>query len=420
MKKSNIILGSIFLLIGLTTSCSKKEITSTPILNTDVVNESALRNPPVIRPTIDPYAAIKIAFGTNIDPTALLNYANQTRPSYITKDNSRTNPITNAKATLGRVLFYDKNLSVTNTISCSSCHKQNFAFSDTALVSTGVLGGLSVRHSMRLINTRFSNETKFFWNERAATLEQQTTMPIQDHLELGYSGINGRESISGLLSKLSKINYYKELFKFVYNDTIVTEARLQESLAQFIRSIQSFDSKYDIGRAQVNNANATFPNFTTVENTGKQLFMTAPVFNAAGIRTTGGLGCNNCHNAPEFDIDPNSRNNGIIGVIGSGNIELNDTRSPSLRDITKADGSINSRMMHNGVFNNLNAVLAHYNNIPVNQRNTNLDARLRQNNNPQQLNLTVAETDAVIAFMKTLAGTAVYTDRKWASPFILP
>jgi len=420
MKKSNIISGSIFLLIGLITSCSKKEITSTPILNTDVVTESALRNPPINRTTIDPYAAIKLAFGNNIDPTALLNYANQTRPSYITKDNSRTNPITNAKATLGRVLFYDKNLSVTNTISCSSCHKQNFAFSDTALVSTGVLGGLSVRHSMRLINTRFSNETKFFWNERAATLEQQTTMPIQDHLELGYSGINGRESISGLLSKLSKINYYKELFKFVYNDTIVTEARLQESLAQFIRSIQSFDSKYDIGRAQVNNANATFPNFTTVENTGKQLFMTAPVFNAAGIRTTGGLGCNSCHNAPEFDIDPNSRNNGIIGVIGSNNIELNDTRSPSLRDITKADGSINSRMMHNGAFNNLNGVLAHYNNIPINQRNTNLDPRLRQNNNAQQLNLTVAETNAVIAFMRTLAGTAVYTDKKWASPFILP
>ena len=52
-------------------------------------------------------------------------------------------------------------------------------------------------------------------------------MPIQDHLEMGYSGINGRESISSLLSKLSKINYYKELFKFVYNDTIVTEVRLR-------------------------------------------------------------------------------------------------------------------------------------------------------------------------------------------------
>jgi cytochrome c peroxidase len=419
MKKSTIISGAIFLIIGLITSCSKNEVVPTTSV-IDIVNESALRTPPVIRVTIDPYAAIKFTFGNNIDPTALLNYANQAKPTYITKDNARTNPITNAKATLGRVLFYDKNLSVNNTISCSSCHKQNFAFSDTALISSGVLGGLSVRHSMRLINTRFSNETKFFWNERAVTLEQQTTMPIQDHLELGYSGINGRESISGLLSKLSKINYYKELFKFVYNDTIVTETRLQESLAQFIRSIQSFDSKYDIGRVQVNNANDVFPNFTTIENTGKQLFMTPPVFNTAGIRTTGGLGCNSCHNAPEFDIDPNSRNNGIIGVIGSNNIELNDTRSPSLRDITKADGSINSRMMHNGAFNNLNGVLAHYNNIPINQRNTNLDPRLRQNNNAQQLNLTVAETNAVITFMRTLAGTAVYTDKKWASPFILP
>jgi len=419
MKKSNIISLATFVLSGLVASCSKNDIS--PLINNTVIKKDTVVGiTPIIMTVIDPYSAIKLTFGNNIDPNALLNYANQVKPNYITKDNTNANSITNSKATLGRVLFYDKNLSINNTISCSSCHKQNFAFSDTALISSGVLGGLSVRHSMRLINTRFANETKFFWNERATTLEQQATMPIQDHLEMGYSGINGRESISSLLSKLSKINYYKELFKFVYNDTIVTEVRLQESLAQFIRSIQSFDSKYDIGRAQVNNANDAFPNFSAIENTGKQLFMTPPTFNANGIRTTGGLGCNSCHNAPEFDIDPNSRNNGVIGVIGSNNIELNNTRSPSLRDITKADGSINSRMMHNGVFENLNAVLAHYNNIPNNQRNTNIDPRLRPNNNTQQLNLTVAESNAVIAFMKTLAGTAVYTDRKWASPFILP
>jgi len=367
---------------------------------------------------IDPYAAIKLAFGTNIDPQNLLNYANQAIPNYIVKDNTGSNVITNAKASLGRVLFYDKNLSTTNTISCSSCHKQNFAFSDTSLTSAGVEGGQTVRHSMRLINSRFSIESKFFWNERATSLEQQTTMPIQDHLEMGFSGVNGRGNLASLLAKLSKINYYNELFKFVYGDTVVTEARMQESLAQFIRSIQSFDSKYDAGRVQVRNDNDPFPNFTATENTGKNLYMTPPVFNANGIRIAGGLGCNGCHNAPEFDIDPNSRNNGVIGVIGSNDIELNDTRAPSLRDLTKTDGSINSRMMHNGVFNNLAAVLAHYNNIPANQRNNNLDGKLRPGNNTQQLNLTTEERDAVIAFMKTLSGTLVYTDKKWATPFI--
>ena len=242
--------------------------------------------------TVDPYAAIKLAFGANIDPTILENYANQGKPAYIVKNNLGNNAITDKTATLGRVLFYDKNLSINNTISCASCHKQNFAFGDTALVSAGVEGGLTIRHSMRLINTRFANEAKFFWNERAASLNIQTTMPIVDHLEMGFSGENGRGSINTLIGKLSTINYYKELFKFTFGDSVITENRMQNALASFINSIQSFDSKYDIGRAQVNNDNQAFPNFTAQENQGKNLFITAPVFNGAGLRTTGGLGCN--------------------------------------------------------------------------------------------------------------------------------
>jgi len=273
---------------------------------------------------------------------------------------------------------------------------------------------------MRLINSRFAREAKFFWNERALTLELQTTMPIQDHLEMGFSGLSGRGNMISLLAKLSKINYYKELFKFVYGDTVVTEARMQETLAQFVRSIQSFDAKYDAGRTLVRNENDAFPNFSAVESAGKNLYMTPPVFNAAGLRITGGAGCNGCHNAPEFDIDPNSRNNGIIGLFGSTTIEVNDTRAPSLRDLTKKDGSINSPMMHNAAFNSIRGVLGHYNNIPLNNRNNNLDARLRPSNTGQRLNLTPTETDAIVAFMNTLAGTNVYVDRKWGNPFLIP
>ena len=125
---------------------------------------------------IDPYAAITATFGSTINPESLYNYANQSVPGYITKDNTAGNPITNKGATLGRVLFYDKNLSSNNTISCSSCHQQANAFGDTNIASTGV-NGTTGRHSMRLINTRFANETRFFWDERAVNLETQTTMP---------------------------------------------------------------------------------------------------------------------------------------------------------------------------------------------------------------------------------------------------
>lgn len=395
MRKSGYFIAGIVLLITIAVSCSK--------------SDDSL--------AVDPYASIKATFGSNIDPDNLANYAGQGKPNYIAKDNTGGNPITNAKATLGRVLFYDKNLSISNTVSCASCHKQEFAFSDTALVSSGVEGGVTGRHSMRLINSRFAAETKFFWNERAATLEQQTTQPVQDHAEMGFSGQNGRPGLSNLLAKLQAIGYYNELFRFVYGDITVTEARLQECLAQFVRSIQSFDSKYDAGRALVANDNQNFPNFTAQENTGKNLFLSPPVFDATGNRVNGGLGCNGCHQAPEFDIAPNSGNNGIIGIINAAGIDINNTRAPSLRDLVRTNGLLNGPMMHTGVIKTLQAAVGHYGTINIAPGNTNLDPKLRPNDFGQRLQLTAPEVDAVIAFLRTLSGTNVYTDSKWADPF---
>lgn len=410
MRLQSLISSSFFIGIFCFIGCTKNDLI--PVLST-TTSGGTMTTP------IDPYAAIKLVFGNNIDLTNLDNYANQGKPSYILKNNLGNNTITDKTATLGRVLFYDKNLSINNTISCSSCHKQNFAFGDTAVVSAGVEGGLTIRHSMRLINTRFANESKFFWNERAANLNTQTTMPIVDHLEMGFSGEKGRGNINTLINKLSTINYYKDLFKFTFGDSVVTENRIQTSLASFINSIQSFDSKYDIGRAQVNNDNQTFPNFSATENLGKTLFITTPVFNTAGLRITGGLGCNACHNAPEFDIDPNTLNNGIIGIANSANgIDITNTRAASLRDITNAAGAINTPMMHTGVLRSLRSVINHYSSINLNPRNTNLDPRLRPGGNGQNLNATDAEIAAVVDFIKTLGGNNVYVNKKWGNPFL--
>ena len=364
----------------------------------------------------DPYTEIKKAL--SINPAALENYAAQGKPAYVNKDNTAANPITDKTASLGRVLFYDKNLSTNNTIACASCHKQEFAFGDTATTSLGVENGRTVRHSMRLINTRYAIETKFFWNERAASLEAQTTMPIVDHLEMGFSGQTGRGNLTSLITKLNGIGYYKELFKLAYGDATITEARMQTALAQFVRSIQSFDSKYDVGRAQVPNDGAPFPNFTAQENAGKTLFLTPPIFNGNSERIGGGFGCQGCHQAPEFDIDPNSRNNGFIGVIGSTQIDLDNTRSPSLRDILNASGVANTPFMHTAVPVNIRQVLAHYNSIAAATRNTNLDPRLKPNNIGQNLQMTPAEIDAMVAFLRTLTGKDVYTNKKWGNPFL--
>ena len=365
----------------------------------------------------DSPTAFDISTVLNIDLDALLNYNDQYIPAYITKDNTPgNNAITNEGATLGRVLFYDKKLSVDNTIACASCHKQDLAFGDDEGQSNGV-DGVTGRHSMRLINSRFSNENRFFWDERANSLEQQTTMPIQDHIEMGFSGENGDLAFDDLINKLEDEEYYAPLFTLVYGTPDITEAKMQNALAQFIRSIQSFDSKYDDGRLLVNNDGQPFPNFTAEENQGKQLFLQPPTFDNQGSRIAGGIGCAGCHTAPEFDIDPASLNNGIIGTASGTGTDLTNTRSPSLRDVVKANGDSNGPFMHIGVSNNLITVLNHYDNINV-VGNNNLDPRLRPGGNPQQLNLTIAERDAVIAFIETLAGTDVYTNEKWSNPFI--
>lgn len=362
------------------------------------------------------YPNVVATFGTNIDLNNLENYANQSIPNYITKNNTGTNFITDKGATLGRVLFYDKNLSSNNQISCASCHQQANAFSDTKIASDGV-NGTTERHSMRLINNRFARETKFFWDERASSLEFQTTQPIRNHIEMGFSGTNGDLDFNSLITKLTAIPYYKELFNFVYGSNEITEERIQLALAQFVKSIQSFDSKYDLGRAQVTSDNMPFPNFTAQENNGKNLFLTPPVFNASGSRTGGGLGCAGCHAAPEFDIDPNSLNNGI-GASINGGPDFTITRAPSLRDLVKTNGSTNGQMMHTGVITTLQAAIGHYGNLTnAAINNPNLDPRLKPNGFGQQLHLNATEVDAVMAFLKTLSGTNVYIDKKWSSPF---
>ena len=357
-----------------------------------------------------PFLALTLIAGT-IDLDRLFNYADQEIPAYITKDNTVANLITDEVATLGRVLFYDKQLSSNNAISCASCHHQEFAFSDTNTVSTGFEGGVTGRHSMRLINSRFADEGHFFWDERAFTLEDQTTQPIKDHIEMGFSGTNGQPGIDSLINKMSGIDHYPKLFRFAFGSEDITEDRIQLALAQFVRSIQSFDSKFDAGRSRAPNDAAPFPNFTPQENMGKQLFLAPP---------PAGAGCAGCHRPPEFDIDPNTRNNGVIGVAGDpDDVDITNTRAPTLRDVFNPSGELNGPLMHDGSMKTMEEVIEHYNAIVLHPLNFTLDPRLAggPGQNGQRLNLTQTQKEALVAFMRTLSGSNVYTDEKWSDPF---
>ncbi len=346
--------------------------------------------------------------GLNL-PTSPYNYSSQTVPGYITKDNTPLGEtIDDDIATLGRVLFYDTNLSVNNSVSCASCHQQSLAFSDDDTQSSGLSGGLTGRHAMRLINARFANESRFFWDERAVNLDDQVTQPIQDHIEMGFSGENGDPNFDDLITRMNGLSYYPVLFTYAFESNEINENRIQRALSQFVRSIQSFDSKYDQGRANTPNDQAPFPNFSPEENLGKTLFLNPPNLNGAG--------CAGCHAPPEFSIDPQSLNNGVIATAGSpAETDLTNTRAPSLRDVTNGQGILNSPLMHNGAFSSLIQVLNHYNSITAND---NIDNRLLgPNNQGLQLNLTENEKQALVAFLNTLSGSNVYTDIKWSDPF---
>ena len=342
-----------------------------------------------------------------IDLSNLFDYENQGTPSYISDDNTPgNNTLTNAGATLGRVLFYDKSLSSNNTIACASCHLQEFGFTDTALVSTGV-NGITGRHAMRLTNARYSDEVRAFWDERSPTFEHQASQPIQDHVEMGYSGTQGDPDLNDLIAKLDTISYYNPLFELVFGDTMINEDRIQKALAQFVRSIESFDSKFDVGRSQVTNNTTDFPNYTAQENEGKTLFFTVP--------PAGGAGCFRCHGGEEFSMITNCNNNGVLGVANDINgTDTTVTKAPTLRDLVNPQGMMNGPFMHDGSLENLMDVVDHYNDL-VEVPNTNLDFRLA--GAMHDLNLSQSEKDALVAFLNTLTGVDLYTAERWSDPF---
>ena len=351
-----------------------------------------------------------------LDLSNLAAYANQPVPSFVTRDNTpASNPLTDGGATLGRVLFYDKQLSVDNTVACASCHLQQYAFGDTAQASQGV-NGRTGRHSMRLINTRFSAKERVFWDERAASLEEQATLPIQDHAEMGFSGENGDPGLDSLLHKMADLEYYQVLFDFVYGDPAITEARMQLAIAQFVRSIQSFDSRFDEQLEQVGDIEAPFPGFSPEENNGKRNFLGKPVLDRTGLRTGGGFGCAGCHVPPEFALKLDSGNNGFTQSLAGGR-DYNNTRAPALRDLVDAAGRLNGGLMHTGSILSLRRAVDHYELIQGVRDNPRIDPDLVVNGNGWHLEMLQHERANVVAFLTTLTGSNVYTDEKWSDPF---
>jgi cytochrome c peroxidase len=225
---------------------------------------------------------------------------------------------------------------------------------------------------------------------------------------MGFDATHG--GFSALISKMQNLSYYPELFTWVYGDATITEARVQNALAQFQRSMISANSKWDRAYAVVfaANGNANTPQnfgrslavntipaadrFTASEDNGRDLFMRAP--------NNGGKGCAGCHQPPTFALDPNSRSNGL---------DLNETvifKSPSLKNV-----ALSGRFMHDGRFSTLNQVLTHYESGV--QAGTARDNRLPVGG----MAMTAQEQADIVAFLQTLTDTTLNTDIRFGNPF---
>ena len=290
------------------------------------------------------------------------------------------NRLTNAGATLGRVLFFDSALSKNRLVRCASCHSQRDGFDDPNRFSIGFEGKITPRHSMGLANARFNWNDRYFWDERVATLEKQVLDPIYDPVEMGLNP-------DLLVERVASKSYYPPLFAAAFGESAITERHIASALAQFVRAMVAIDARFDQAREGAGSMLEPFEEFSALENRGKFLFF-APL--------PRGAGCAQCHETALF-LMKQPANNGLQGGDGAAGQVF---RAASLRNI-----AIRAPYMHDGRFDTLKQVMDHYGGGIQAARN--LDPRLVDANGKGKV-LVRSEADklALIAFLSTPDGPA--------------
>ena len=340
------------------------------------------------------------------------------------------------RAELGRVLFHDRMLSQNGAVSCNSCHLQSHGFAEPKALSLGLRRELTERNASHLVNP--GSQFAYFWDGRADDLTTQVTMPIENHVEMGF------RNLDDLASRLSQLNYYSPLFTAAYGDPEPSLERIQDALSTFLRCMVSCHSPADEAFAEamdefwdpwgVSNGTLTLNGLSSLEKQGFELFH-------------GKAQCANCHGGPHFngwgmdfaDIgldasteepDPNAFNNfGFFGGWGATAMKV-----PSLRNV-----ALTGPYMHDGRFQTLDEVLDHYSHgiqdVPT------LDGRLRNWDSfggdeifispilpvfgnegapPVRLNFSPSERAALKAFLHSLTDFNFIQDERFSNPFTQP
>ena len=146
------------------------------------------------------------------------------------------NPPTAETIALGRKLYYDKALSVDNTVACASCHKPDAGFADPNQFSVGVNDGVGDRQSPPVMNAAYFNEQ--FWDGRAASLEEQAGGPVENPVEMAFTH-------EGVEKRLSQDQQYVAAFEAAWGPGPITYEKVAKSIAAFERTVLVGNSPFD-------------------------------------------------------------------------------------------------------------------------------------------------------------------------------
>jgi cytochrome c peroxidase len=287
-----------------------------------------------------------------------------------------TNPLTPERIALGRRLFGDRRLSRDDSLSCASCHDPRRAFTDGRRVARGVGKALGTRNTPAILNRAWGRS--FFWDGRAATLEQQVLEPILNPRELAMT--------PAAVLGVSRSSRYRPQFVLAFgrDPTIVDVAR---ALASYVRSIEAGDSVYDRYVAGDRGA------LSASARRGLSLFQ-------------GKAGCTACHTGPLLS-DESFHNTGVAWRRVSrtravpsdeGRAQITHApedrgafKTPTLREVSRT-----APYMHDGSFADLAEVIEYYDR--GGEPNPQLDPKMRP------LHLSAEDKRDLVAFLRGLTG----------------
>lgn len=347
-----------------------------------------------MRKYLYPALVVALSFQACSDDSTPISKTTLTLPEQPYQYNTGTN-----LPTLGRVLFYDRQLSLNNSVSCGSCHVQALAFADNQKVSRGFEDRLTTRNSMPIQNLTTGFEgfpIALFWDGRETDLRTMVMKPIVNHVEMGIP------ELDVLADKLSTVPYYEDLFTKAFQSPEITPDKIAIALSSFVQSIQSVNTKFDRSLQGAESLSA-------LENVGKQLFNET-------------YDCNQCHQIQDphgyimagtfanIGLDEAYSDNGLEQVTGNAS-DNGKFKIPSLRNV-----ALTGPYMHDGRFESLEEVLEHYS-IGI-EDNPNLDLRLRsQSGQPMTFNIPETDKQAIIAFLNTLTDQEMISDPRFSNPF---